>query len=283
MVATTKKTTKRRPAAKTRKPSSSLAAAKKTSKKPAQHQLSIPLGRGRKFNLAVSVTDGIKKKKKKTSTKKKTAQSLDIVSYQLILLLIILGTIGTIFFTVRLFTLGTAQGLAPPAPVSRPAASAPTRLEPDEFSLAASDATRVQIADIGVDAEVLSIAKYRDGTLEVPSDAAKVGQYSLGPTPGEVGPAIIVGHVDSLTGPAVFWRLREMLPGQMILITRQDGSVARFKVDTVQEYAQDAFPTNEVYGNIDHAGLRLITCGGSFNVFTQHYTNNTVVYASLIQ
>jgi sortase (surface protein transpeptidase) len=107
------------------------------------------------------------------------------------------------------------------------------------------------------------------------------GWYQYGPTPGELGPAVVVGHVDSTQGIAIFWRLRELLPGDEIYIDRQDGTTATLKVDDIQQYSQDQFPTDKVYGNIDHAGLRLITCGGTFSTVTHHYSDNTVVYASL--
>jgi sortase (surface protein transpeptidase) len=122
--------------------------------------------------------------------------------------------------------------------------------------------------------------------LEVPApgpyydDAA---WYEHSSTPGAIGPAVIIGHVDSAAnGPSVFFHLRDLRPGQEILITRADGLVAVFRVDGVGAYPKLDFPTQLVYGETDHAALRLITCGGTFDRATGHYQDNIIVFASLI-
>jgi sortase (surface protein transpeptidase) len=120
-----------------------------------------------------------------------------------------------------------------------------------------------------------------DGTLEVPKGGFPAGWYDRGPTPGEVGPAVIVGHVD-MNGPGVFYKLHSMKPGDRVTITRADGSKPVFRVKQVTQYPKNSFPTKLVYGNIDHAALRLITCGGTFNSQTGHYEDNLVVFADLI-
>ncbi len=150
-------------------------------------------------------------------------------------------------------------------------------------SLQHSNATELQIPDIGVNAQVINVGKKADGTIQVPSDPSQVGQYQNAPSPGEIGPAIIVGHVDSMKGPAVFWRLHLLQPGETIKIVRADGTIATFKINKVENFSQENFPTQEVYGNLDYPGLRLITCGGSFNYLTRHYSDNTVVFATLVQ
>lgn len=97
-----------------------------------------------------------------------------------------------------------------------------------------------------------------------------------------MGPAVIVGHIDSAAeGPSVFFRLGELQPGDRVSITRTDGTVASFSVDKVRRYPKELFPTDLVYGDIDHAGLRLITCGGVFDESIGHYLDNIVVFASL--
>lgn len=149
-------------------------------------------------------------------------------------------------------------------------------------TLQESEPTHLTIEKIGVSAPFIMIGKEADGSLEVPGRPDVVGWYNKAPTPGELGPAIVVGHVDRPGGTAVFWRLRELVPGDTFEIKRADGSVAKFKVDSVKQFRQDKFPTNEVYGNIDHAGIRLITCGGVFDRQTRNYSHNTVVYGSLI-
>jgi hypothetical protein len=99
-----------------------------------------------------------------------------------------------------------------------------------------------------------------------------------------LGPAIVLGHVDSAeNGPSVFFRLGELRAGDIVRIDRADGSTALFAVDEVHSYAKDDFPTEVVYGDIDHAGLRILTCGGAFDDSTGHYLNNIVVFASLVR
>ncbi|MDN5751557.1 MAG: class F sortase [Pseudonocardia sp.] len=122
-----------------------------------------------------------------------------------------------------------------------------------------------------------------DGSLEVPRDYALAGWYRPGPTPGEAGPAVVVGHVDSAAdGPAVFFRLGELRPGAEVLVERADGRTAVFAVDRAARYPKDEFPTREVYGPTDHAALRLITCGGDFDAASGHYRDNIVAFARLV-
>lgn len=141
---------------------------------------------------------------------------------------------------------------------------------------------RLEIPDIGLTTELSQVGKNADGSLEVPADANIAGWYRLSPTPGEIGPSIITGHVDTYTGPAVFFYLKDLVPGQTITITRKDKTKAHFRVDKVASFEQQAFPTKEVYGDIDYPGLRLITCGGVYDVLSGHYSHNTVVYATLV-
>lgn len=188
-----------------------------------------------------------------------------------------------------------------PAPVSVPAA-APTASSPSTSSstsaplrpvlpsstglvLKPSPPTSLSIPAIGARSVLLDLGLNVDGTVEVPSlddPRSKAGWYRNSPTPGSLGPAIILGHVDSRKyGPGIFYRLGELHSGQEIDVARSDGKIAVFRVDTVRSYAKDAFPSNDVYGNIDHAGLRLITCGGTFDRTQGSYQSNIVVYASL--
>lgn len=141
----------------------------------------------------------------------------------------------------------------------------------------------VAVPSIGATSpELVSLGLHPDGSLEVPQDFDLAGWYRHGPSPGELGPAVIAGHVDSaVDGPAVFFRLAELQRGAEILITRADGTVAVFLVERVEQYPKDDFPTVEVYGGTDHAALRLITCGGGFDSSTGHYRDNIVAYARL--
>ena len=159
-----------------------------------------------------------------------------------------------------------------PSPLSRLANGVP---------LAKSSPVRLQIGAIGVDSTLMDLGLRADGSMGVPPDAFPAGWYTGGPTPGELGPAIIAGHVD-WNGQGVFYRLRDLKPGDQVTITRTDGSKPVFRVTRVSQFPKDQFPTKLVYGNIDHAGLRLITCGGSYNSRTRHYEDNLVAFADLV-
>ncbi|HEY6693774.1 MAG TPA: class F sortase [Solirubrobacteraceae bacterium] len=139
---------------------------------------------------------------------------------------------------------------------------------------------RIEIPTIGVNAPMVALGLNSDHTLEVPEDFGDAGWWTGGARPGAPGPAIVAGHVDSHTGPAVFYRLRELRPGDVIVIDRRDGSRARFTVQGSERYPKDHFPTARVYGRTTRPTLRLITCSGDFDRATGHYVDNTVVYAA---
>lgn len=167
------------------------------------------------------------------------------------------------------------------APAPRP--TGPTRVGP---VLAASLPTDLAIPAIGVRSRLLRLGLAADGTMAVPPPGPtynRAGWYRYSPTPGSLGPAVLAGHVDSAAnGPSVFFRLGDLRPGDAVLVTRADGSVAMFAVDEVRRYSKTGFPTELVYGNTDHAALRLITCGGRFDDASGHYTDDIVVLASLV-
>ena len=138
------------------------------------------------------------------------------------------------------------------------------------------------IPRIGVRApKIVDLGLADDGTIEVPRDASAPGWFTPGPSPGQLGPAVIAGHVDSATGPAVFYRLGELRPGDRVQVARADGSTAVFSVDKVETYEKSTFPTRAVYGTTHHAELRLITCSGAYDS-ANGYLSNTVVYARLV-
>ena len=138
---------------------------------------------------------------------------------------------------------------------------------------------RIQIPAIGASAPVDPLGLGQDGTLQVPTDFSRAGWYTGRPPPGAAGPAIIVAHVDSKSGPAVFARLRDLEPGDEVTVTRTDRSVVVFVVDRLESHPKNAFPTSAVYDATPGATLRLITCGGSFDRKAGHYRDNLIAFA----
>jgi sortase (surface protein transpeptidase) len=143
-----------------------------------------------------------------------------------------------------------------------------------------STPVRITIPAIGVDSGLIRLGLKRDGTLQVPPNGFPAGWFTGAPTPGERGPAVIAGHVRWSGRAGVFARLARLKPGDTIVVTRQDRSTAVFRVSRVQQYPKATFPSGAVYGDIDHAGLRLITCGGLDNM-SDKYEANLVVFADL--
>ncbi len=143
---------------------------------------------------------------------------------------------------------------------------------------AAAPPNRVRIARIGLNAPVSTLDPGRG--LAGPANPAVAGWFSQGPAPGDVGPAVIIGHLDSDHGPAVFWRLSQVRSGDEVIVTRADGSTARFAVRRVARYSRARFPSSEVFGPRQGPELRLITCAGTFNFLTREYSDNVVVYAT---
>jgi sortase (surface protein transpeptidase) len=140
---------------------------------------------------------------------------------------------------------------------------------------------RLSIPSIGVESPLVRLDLNPNRTIQVPAEFNTPGWYGRGPAPGEQGAAVILGHLDSYTGPAVFWRLSSLRPGDQIRVGRQDGSEVRFTVERTQSYSVDSFPSFDVYGSTSHAELRLITCSGTYSRARSQYLSNTVVYASL--
>lgn len=144
---------------------------------------------------------------------------------------------------------------------------------------------RLRIPAIGVTTALKKIGLNSKGEIATPPLVRDSHAYwlTVSPTPGQLGPATIIGHVDSAAyGPGVFFRLGDLRQRDKIYLTRSDGTVALFEVERVAEYRKADFPTQAVYGNLDHAGLRLITCGGTFDSAVRSYESNIVVYAALV-
>lgn len=121
-----------------------------------------------------------------------------------------------------------------------------------------------------------------DRTVQVPTNFQQPGWYRFGPTPGQVGSAVILGHVDSYKGPAIFFRLRYLSAGDKVEVTLADGVLAKFVVTSVVMYSKASFPDKQVYGTHGYSALQLVTCGGTFDRHTHSYLSNIVVYTSLI-
>jgi sortase (surface protein transpeptidase) len=161
---------------------------------------------------------------------------------------------------------------------------APKPLTLEGPALTASEPTKLSIPKLNLETDFEApLGLQPDNSIEVPDSYTQVGWYKFGPTPGEVGPAVILGHVDSYEGPAVFFSLGQLEVGDDIYVTRADGSTAHFKVSEMERNLQAAFPTVKVYGDINHAGLRLVTCSGSFDKGQQRYSHNLIVYAKLVE
>ncbi len=140
---------------------------------------------------------------------------------------------------------------------------------------------RLRIAAIGVDTPLDPLGLATDGTMQVPGDFSRAGWFTSGPLPGAPGPAVIAGHVDSVNGPAVFYRLRQLAPGDAVLVQRADGATLRFVVEAVRQYPKASFPAAAVFGPLPGSALRLVTCGGSFDPARHSYRDNLVVDARL--
>jgi sortase (surface protein transpeptidase) len=174
------------------------------------------------------------------------------------------------------------------APSTPPAATAPAQPAADQppevaLALGASRPVKLTIPKIDVQSDLIETGLRSDNTLEVPpgDDGSPASWYDGSPTPGQTGPAVLLGHVNSLTDyDGVFYRLRELVPGDSVSVTREDGSTATFEVYSSEEYPKDEFPTKAVYFPVSGAELRLITCGG-YSESAQYYEDNLVVYARL--
>ena len=164
-----------------------------------------------------------------------------------------------------------------PVPIGRVAAA------PQPTPQKVARPVSLTIPSIGVRTGLVHLGLTLSGALQVPSTTTVAGWYTGSARPGATGAAVIVGHIDSLTGPGVFFRLRLLHPGSRVYIRRADGTLAVFEVTSVRSYPKARFPTAAVYGPVPDAELRLITCGGAFDYATGHYLSNVIVSATLVQ
>lgn len=137
----------------------------------------------------------------------------------------------------------------------------------------------VVVPRLGIRSRLVGLRLQRDGSLSVPADFGRVGWWTQGAAPGERGPAVLAGHVDSKEGPAVFAPLHAARRGDVVRVRRADGRVLSYQVFKINSYVKDEFPAKDVYGPRFGDGLRLITCGGAFDEARGSYKDNLVVYA----
>ena len=184
-----------------------------------------------------------------------------------------------------------ACGESPARPGASPATAPPATVAPTTTTVAAPSSTRpararkpsppvrVEIPAIGVSSRLVRLGLNPDGTMEVPRDYGLAGWFTGGAMPGQDGPAVIAGHVDSRTGPAVFYRLGDLRPGDPVRVRRADGGWLAFEVTGSARYAKAGFPTEAVFGPVPGPVLRLVTCAGAFDRASGHYLDNLVVTA----
>ena len=175
-----------------------------------------------------------------------------------------------------------ATGTAPPVTSTLTAnQKPPTRHRTVRHFAARSVPVHLTIPNLDVSVPLTSLGLNKDGTVSVPTNFAVPGWYKYGPTPGQRGSAVILGHVDSYKGPAVFFYLSRLRPGDPIIVNLKDHAVVRFKVIGTREYSKNNFPDKIVYGMRPYSALQLVTCGGVFDRATGHYESNIVVYTTM--
>ena len=194
------------------------------------------------------------------------------------------GIAGVLLIATGISALGVAVAAQVHAPQPSASAAGIVGSSARGPSLPRSPPVSVDIPAIGVDSKLLHLGLNSDGTVQVPSLETSSGEaawYKYSATPGQIGSSVIEGHVDSYQGPAVFFRLGALRPGDTVNVTLANGVTAIFRVTGVREYPKSRFPAKAIYGATDFAALRLITCGGVFDYATGHYLSSTVVFASL--
>jgi LPXTG-site transpeptidase (sortase) family protein len=197
------------------------------------------------------------------------------------LVVVVGGTAGLLLThhsTPTLRPAAVSSTVALPAPTG-PIVAPPQSSEPDP--VARPVALTIPLIDVKTNLITLGLAS--GGAMQVPSSFSVAGWFTGSPRPGSIGSSIIVGHIDSTSGPGVFFRLDELKAGNEVFVKRSDGTTAEFRVTKIQEYLKDEFPTQAVYGPTPDAELRLITCGGAFDPATGHYLSNVVVYATEVK
>ncbi len=181
-----------------------------------------------------------------------------------------------------------ATGPQVPRPVPAPAVTNPAPTPAAAPSNATGPAVprsvpvALRVPAIGVDVSLSTLGLNPDRTVQVPTDFQQPGWFGLGPSPGQTGSSVILGHVDSYKGPAVFFRIRDLQVGDQVAVDLADGATAHFRVTAVAMYAKDQFPAQQVYAPHGGSALQLVTCGGTFDTHTRSYLSNIVAYTTLV-
>lgn len=168
-------------------------------------------------------------------------------------------------------------------PRSEPVSDAVRNFEADTAYAEVPPPTRITIPSLGVESSLVELGRSGDGTVEVPARYEQAGWYAEGARPGQRGSAVVLGHVDSRAGPAVFADVHTLPPGAPIEVARADGTTATFEVERIEQHAKTRFPTADVYYPTLEPGLRLVTCGGDFDRASGHYEDNVIVFARLVE
>ncbi|HEY2288702.1 MAG TPA: class F sortase [Streptosporangiaceae bacterium] len=180
----------------------------------------------------------------------------------------------------------TGHPATPPKPIARggfvPIPKGHWAAVPAATVQSVAEPVSLVVPAIGVSTKLIHLGVSAAGVLQVPKSFTVAGWYTGSPRPGQPGGAVIAGHVDSVQGPAVFYRLQLLKPGEKAYVRRADGTLAVFTITSVRSYPKTGFPTSAVYGPTPDSQLRLITCGGTFDPATGHYLSNTIAYASLV-
>jgi sortase (surface protein transpeptidase) len=183
------------------------------------------------------------------------------------------------------FLISSLRGASDPSPAALPGLpghSAPKEAGTIQAATARSVPVSLRIPAMGVSVSLSSLGLNADKTVQVPTKYEEPGWFKLGPTPGQVGSAVILGHVDDKKGPAVFFRLKSLRAGDKVDVSLTNGAVSHFVVKTVETYSKAQFPASKVYASHGYSALQLVTCGGTFDKATGHYESNVVAYTTLV-
>ncbi|MGY6656147.1 class F sortase [Amycolatopsis sp. TRM77291] len=197
--------------------------------------------------------------------------------------LVLVAVLVAVLATLAIVLSGPRETAAPP--VSAGQASVGPSVEPETSAgMPKADPVSIDVPKIEAKSSLIPLGLNADNTIEVPpiTQPLQAGWYVHGPTPGEVGPSVILGHVDGNQQKGIFFRLKEMAPGDRVSVARKDGTTAEFAVTKVERVAKDKFPTDAVYGDTAEPELRLITCGGVFDKASRNYLDNIIVFARLL-